>query len=80
MIFNHNLPPDDDSGAAWSEAAARVPSPQRPELRPHTIGRGAELADPEGRRMSGHPAVQQALRNPYFDGLGLPRLYLSAQA
>jgi hypothetical protein len=21
------------------------------------------------------PAVQQALRNPYFDGLGLPRLY-----
>jgi hypothetical protein len=23
--------------------------------------------------MSGHPAVQQALRNPYFDGLGLPR-------
>src|SRR6201986_1203024 len=31
-------------------------------------------------RMSGHPAVQQALRNPYFDGLGLPRLYRSAQA
>jgi RNA-directed DNA polymerase len=31
-------------------------------------------------RMSGHPAVQQALRNPYFDGLGLPRLYVSAQA
>jgi RNA-directed DNA polymerase len=26
-------------------------------------------------RMSGHPAVQQALRNPYFHGLGLPRLY-----
>src|SRR5215472_4678034 len=26
-------------------------------------------------RMSGHPAVQQALRNPYFAGLGLPRLY-----
>src|SRR5271169_6812495 len=25
--------------------------------------------------MSGHPAVQQALCNPYFDGLGLPRLY-----
>jgi RNA-directed DNA polymerase len=31
-------------------------------------------------RMSGHPAVQQALRNPFFDGLGLPRLYVSTQA
>ena len=31
-------------------------------------------------RMSGHPAVQQALRNPYFDGLGLPRLFVPAQA
>jgi RNA-directed DNA polymerase len=31
-------------------------------------------------RMSGHPAVQQALRNHSFDLLGLPRLYLSAQA
>jgi RNA-directed DNA polymerase len=31
-------------------------------------------------RMSGHPAVQQALRNPYFDSLGLLRLYLSAPA
>jgi hypothetical protein len=30
--------------------------------------------------MSGHPAVQQALRNPYFHGLGLPRLYVPAQA
>ena len=26
-------------------------------------------------RMSGHPAVQQALRNNYFESLGLPRLY-----
>lgn len=25
-------------------------------------------------RMSHHPAVQQALRNPYFDSVGLPRL------
>lgn len=25
-------------------------------------------------RMSGHPAVQQALRNDYFDSIGLPRL------
>jgi RNA-directed DNA polymerase len=31
-------------------------------------------------RMSAHPAVQQALRNPSFDSLGLPRLYLSAPA
>ena len=31
-------------------------------------------------RMSGHPAVQQALRNHYFDTLGLPQLHVSAQA
>lgn len=31
-------------------------------------------------RMSGHPAVQQALRNHYFESLGLPRLYVAAQA
>jgi RNA-directed DNA polymerase len=31
-------------------------------------------------RMSGHPAVQQALRNHYFDSLGLPRLHVPAQA
>src|SRR5271166_4505550 len=31
-------------------------------------------------RMSGHPAVQQALRNQYFDSLGLPRIYVPAQA
>jgi RNA-directed DNA polymerase len=27
-------------------------------------------------RMSGHPAVQAALRNHYFDSIGLPRLFL----
>ena len=27
-------------------------------------------------RMSGHPAVQQALRNHFFDSLGLPRLHV----
>src|SRR5256886_10654236 len=27
-------------------------------------------------RMAGHPAVQQALRNHYFDSLGLPRLHV----
>ena len=31
-------------------------------------------------RMSGHPAVQQALRNHTFDSLGLPRLHVSAEA
>ena len=31
-------------------------------------------------RMSGHPAVHQALRNHYFDSLGLPRLYVSVHA
>jgi RNA-directed DNA polymerase len=31
-------------------------------------------------RMSGHPAVQQALRNAYFHGLGLHRLYVPAHA
>jgi RNA-directed DNA polymerase len=31
-------------------------------------------------RMSGHPAVQAALRNHYFDSIGLPRLYVPASA
>ena len=31
-------------------------------------------------RMSGHPAVQHALRNHYFESLGLPRLHVPAQA
>ncbi len=31
-------------------------------------------------RMSGHPAVQMALRNHTFDQLGLPRLYIPVQA
>src|ERR1700740_1155831 len=31
-------------------------------------------------RMSGHSGVQPALRHPYFDGLGLPRLYVPAHA
>ncbi len=30
-------------------------------------------------RMSGHPAVQMALRNRHFDSLALPRLYVSAE-
>jgi RNA-directed DNA polymerase len=31
-------------------------------------------------RMSGHPAVQQALRNAYFDSLALPRVAASSHA
>ena len=31
-------------------------------------------------RMSGHPAVQQALRNAYFDSIGLPRVAASENA
>ncbi len=31
-------------------------------------------------RMSGHPAVQSALRNHHFDSLGLPRLYVPTPA
>jgi len=26
---------------------------------------------------SGHPALQKALRNPVFDSLGLPRIYIA---
>ena len=31
-------------------------------------------------RMSGHPAVQMALRNHAFDSLGLPQLYVPVEA
>jgi hypothetical protein len=31
-------------------------------------------------RISGHPAVQSALRNHYFDSIGLPRLYIPTPA
>jgi RNA-directed DNA polymerase len=31
-------------------------------------------------RMSGHPAVQTALRNHHFDSIGLPRLYIPTTA
>src|SRR5436305_4578916 len=36
-----------------------------------TCRRSTRTRAGRGWRMSGHPAVQQALRNPYFDGLGL---------
>src|SRR5271166_4365477 len=51
--------------------------PTAADRRPHAIpDRMARLL----RRMSGHPAVQQGLRNHYFDSLRLPRLHVSAQA
>jgi hypothetical protein len=54
------------------------------ELRRHGVPKfnaAVAAGSPTGFwRMSGHPAVQQALRNHYFDSLGLPRLYISAQA
>jgi len=53
------------------------------ELRQHGLPKfhaAVAAGSPTGFwRMSGHPAVRQALRNPYFDGLGLPRLYVPAQ-
>jgi RNA-directed DNA polymerase len=40
-----------------------------------TFGAAVAAGSPTGLwRMSGHPAVQQALRNDYFDSVGLPRL------
>ena len=54
------------------------------ELRRHGVPKfnaAVAAGSPTGFwRMSGHPAVQQALPNRYFDSLGLPRLYVSAQA
>jgi RNA-directed DNA polymerase len=54
------------------------------ELRRHGVPKfpaAVAAGSPTGLwRMSGHPAVQQALRNPYFHGLGLPRLYVPAQS
>jgi len=39
-------------------------------------------SDPNGliANVLDEPAVQQALRNHYFDSLGLPRLHVSVQA
>src|SRR5450631_1658245 len=51
------------------------------ELRRRRVGKfraAVAAGSPTGLwRMSGHPAVQQALRNEYFDSLGLPRLDVS---
>ena len=42
--------------------------------------RRSPLARRPDSGMSGHPAVQQALRNHVFNSLGLPRLYVTAHA
>jgi RNA-directed DNA polymerase len=45
------------------------------------FGAAVAAGSPTGPwRMSGHPAVQQALRNAYFDSVGLPRLAVSSNA
>ncbi len=54
------------------------------QLRSHGVpvgGSAIAAGSPTGMwRMSGHPAVQQALRNAYFDSVGLPRLTVSSRA
>ena len=46
-----------------------------------TFGAAVAAGSPTGFwRMSGHPAVQQALRNHYFDSVGLPRLAVASNA
>lgn len=45
------------------------------------FGAAVAAGSPTGLwRMSGHPAVQQALRNAYFDSLGLPRVAVAQAA
>jgi RNA-directed DNA polymerase len=54
------------------------------ELRRHGVPKfraAVAAGSPTGFwRMSGHPAVQQALPNRYFDSIGLPRLAVSSPA
>ena len=54
------------------------------ELRQHGVPKlraAVAAGSPTGFwRMSGHPAVQQALRNAYFDAIGLPRFAGSSHA
>ena len=45
------------------------------------FGAAVAAGSPTGLwRMSGHPAVQQALRNRYFDSIGLPRVAAASNA
>ena len=51
------------------------------DLAPYLIGWGVAAGSPTGVwRMSRHPAVNAALRNHYFDSIGLPRLYVPVSA
>jgi len=54
------------------------------QLRSHGVpafGAAVAAGSPtDAWRRSGHPAVQPALRNAYFDALGLPRLAASSEA
>jgi RNA-directed DNA polymerase len=54
------------------------------QLRSHGVpvfGAAVAAGSPtDAWRMAGHPAVQQALRNAYFDSVGLPRLAASSNA
>jgi RNA-directed DNA polymerase len=54
------------------------------QLRSHGVpvfGAAVAAGSPtDAWRMSSHPAVQQALRNAYFDSLGLPRVAASSNA
>src|SRR5215468_2970945 len=54
------------------------------QLRSHGVpvfGAAVAAGSPTGAwRMSGHPVVQQALRNAYFDSVGLPRLAVPSKA
>src|SRR6516165_4620819 len=48
------------------------------ELRRRGVAKFLAAGSPTGFwRMSGHPALQKALRNPVFDSLGLPRIYIA---
>lgn len=45
------------------------------------FGAAVAAGSPTGLwRMSGHPAVQNALRNQFFDSVGLPRLAPASRA
>ena len=44
------------------------------------VGTSHFLASSTGLNALQRPAVQQALRNDYFESLGLPRIYAPAQA
>ena len=63
----------------WKNGRNRFKELRRRGVR--KFGAAVAAGSPTGFwRMSGHPAVQQALRNHYFDSIGLPRLAVSSNA